>query len=106
MLDVNLLRGHYFRGPLTEVQQNNLFAALRDNGIKNEVYDLTRLGGNYAYFITKSFFLESEIFTYYVTDQDRGRNIPSHFKEIKFEDLYVPEENMEFSEELFDLLGV
>lgn len=107
MLDVNLLRSHYFRGPLTEEQQSELFAALRDNGIINIVYDLTRLGENYAYFITKSLFSESEIFTYYVTDQDRGRNIPSHLKEIKFEDLYIPEENMDFSwEAICELLGV
>ena len=34
-------------------------------------------------------------------------NASLNFKEIKFEDLYIPEENMEFSwEEICELLGV
>ena len=79
MLDVNLLRSKYFRGPLTEEQQSELFAVLKNAGI----------------------------FLAFRTIYAGGwTNIPSHFKEIKFEDLYIPEENMEFSEELSALLEV
>lgn len=107
MLDVNLLREHYFRGPITQEQQDELFAALRDSGIGTCMCDLTNSkGGYYAYFIDKSIFSENYYLTFKIICQPGGWNISSHFKEIKFEDLYIPEENMDFSKELFDLLGV
>lgn len=103
MLDVSLLRNHYLRGPLTIEQQDELFAALRDNGIR---YNSTVFNGNYAFFMLKSFFSGEEYLTYRIIRRSGVCDIPSHLKEISFEDLYVPEENLDFSKELFDLLGV
>ena len=105
MLDVSLLKSHYLRGPLTKEQENELITALRDNGITN-VYDLTSTKRDYAFFIIKAIFSEHECLTYKIMDQPGGWGIHSHLKEISFEDLYVPEENMDFSKELFELLGV
>lgn len=108
MLDVNLLRSNYFRGPLTEEQQSELFAALKNAGIYANKIDLTKSNGNYTYLIVKSCFSDDEFLAFRTIYAGAGgrTNIPSYFKEIKFEDLYIPEENMEFSEELSALLEV
>ena len=106
MLDIYLLRSHYFRGPLTVGQQNELFVALKNAGIYANKIDLTKSNGNYAYLIVKSCFSDDEFLAFITIYAGGWINIPSYFKEIKFEDLYIPEENMEFSEELSALLGV
>lgn len=104
MLDVSLLKSHYLRGPLTKEQKNELITALRDNGIYR--YNSTVFNGNYAFFILTSFFSGEDFMTCRIIRRSGVCDIPSHLKEISFEDLYVPEENMDFSKELFDLLGV
>lgn len=103
---VNLLRSKYFRWPLTEEQQSELFAALKNAGIYANKIDLTKSNGNYAYLIVKSCFSNDEFLAFRTIYAGGWTNIPSHLKEIKFEDLYIPEENMEFSEELSALLEV
>lgn len=106
MLDVNLLRSNYFRGPLMEEQQSELFMELRNAGIYTGRNNLTKSNGNYVYFIAKSYFSGGEFLAFRTINAGGWSNIPSYLKEIKFEDLYIPEENMEFSEELSALLGV
>lgn len=106
MLDVNLLRSRYFRGPLTVEQQNELFVALKNAGIYANKIDLTKSNGNCAYLIVKICFSDDEFLAFGTIYAGGWTSIPSYFKEIKFEDLYIPEENMEFSEELSALLGV
>lgn len=106
MLDVNLLRSNYFRGPLTEEQQSELFMALKDAGIYANKIDLTKSNENDAYLIVKSCFSDDEFLAFRTIYAGQWTNIPSYFKEIKFEDLYIPEENMEFSwEAICELLG-
>lgn len=107
MLDVNLLRSNYFRGPLTKEQKNELFIALRNAGIYANERNFAMLSGKYVYFIAKDCFSNDEFLAFRITNAGGWTNIPSYFKEIKFEDLYIPEENMEFSwEEICELLGV
>lgn len=106
MLDIYLLRSHYFRGPLTEEQQSELFAALKNAGIYANKIDLTKSNGNDAYLIVKSCFSDDEFLAFRTIYAGGWTNIPSYFKEIKFEDLYIPKENMEFSwEAICELLG-
>lgn len=106
MIDVSLLKNHYLRGPLTKEQQDELFMALRNAGVRTRGYDLTLSDGNYAYFIIKSHFSEAEYLTLRVRDSDEWRNIPSYLKEIKFDEIYVPDGDLEFSwEAICNLLG-